>query len=168
MARSTTHPRIARTRLPGIGERTEMTATDGTVVSLVERIDGATDLQVGDGEMARLSGADARALGAALAGTFRVDPSLLDDLGAVLGGLQIDAARIDRRSRLASGTIGELELRARHAVTVIAVLHGSLADWRPGPATVLEPGSRIVVLGRPDDVERFLSVAGGGGEAVTS
>jgi len=161
MARSTNRPRIARSRLPGIGERTEITTVDGSIVSIVERVDGATDLQIGRGEAARLSPTDASSLGAALAGTFSVDPSLLEDLGAVLGGLQIDATRIDRHGPLAGHTIGELEIRGRHAVTVVAVLHGSLADVAPGPATVLEPGSRVVVIGRPDDVEEFLALAGG-------
>ncbi len=100
---------------------------------------------------------DARALGAALAGTFSVDPSLLEDIGAVLGGLQIDATRIHRSGPLPADRSDELEIRARHAVTVVAVLQGSLADVAPGPDTVLQPGSRVVVIGRPADVEDFLA-----------
>lgn len=161
MARPTNHPRISRSRLPGIGARTEITTVDGTVVSLVEHRNGSTDLQVGQGDPARLSTADARSLGAVLAGTFSVDPDLLDDLGSVLGGLQIDAARMHRDGPLTGRSIGELEIRARLRVTVVAVLHGSLADVAPGPATVLHPGARVVVIGRPDDVEAFLAMAGG-------
>ena len=47
MTRSTHQPRIARSRLPGIGDRTEITTLDGSQVSVVERLDGATDLQIG-------------------------------------------------------------------------------------------------------------------------
>jgi TrkA domain protein len=160
MARGTHQPRIARSRLPGIGDRTEIITLDGSPVAVVERHDGTTDLQVGSGPTARLSEADTRSLGAVLAGTFSVDPSLLEDMGAVLGGLRIDATRIDRDGPLAGRSIGELEIRARHAVTVVAVLHGHIADVAPGPATVLEPGARVVVIGRPPDIEDFLAVAG--------
>lgn len=162
MARSTHHPRIRRDRLPGVGDRTEITTTDGTTVSLVEHPNGSTDLQVGSGQTARLSPADARSLGAALAGTFTVDPELLDDLSSVLGGLRIDAARVARDGHLAGRAIGELEIRARHRVTVVALLHGSLADVNPGPDTVLHGGSTVVVIGRPADVEAFLHMVGDG------
>jgi TrkA domain protein len=162
MARSR-NPRIKRSRLPGIGERTEITTVDGTVVSLVEHPSGTADLQVDDCPPARLSDADMRSIGAVMAGTFSVDPSLLEDMGAVLGGLRIDAVRIPRGGSLAESSIGELEIRARHRVTVVAVLHGSLADVAPGPATVLHPGSRVVIIGRPDDVEAFLRLAGADG-----
>jgi TrkA domain protein len=155
-------PRLSRARLPAIGTRTELHTGDGTVVSVVELPGGATDLQIGTGPPARLSGADARALGAVLAGTFTVDPALLDDLGAALGGLQIDAFLVTRDGPLAGRSIGDLEIRRRHGVTVAAVLSGSLADVAPGPETVLRPGDRVVVLGRPDAVEQFRQEVGAG------
>lgn len=95
------------------------------------------------------------------AGTFNVDPSLLEDMGAALGGLQIDAIRVSRDGPLDGRTIGELEIRRRHRVTVAAVLRGSLADVAPGPRTSLRGGDRVVVLGRPDDVEQFQKDVGG-------
>ena len=155
MARPTGSPRISRSHLPGIGDRTEIRTTDGTVVSVVEFPGGSTDLQIGAGVPARLTEADARSLGAVLAGTFSIDPSLLEDMGAALGGLQIDAVRVGRHGPLDGRTIGELEIRRRHGVTIAAVLRGSLADVAPGPLTTLHGGDRVVVLGRPDDVERF-------------
>ena len=161
MTRSAHQPRIARSRLPGIGDRTEITTLDGSHVSVVERLDGATDLQIGTAPAARLSPADTRSLGAVLAGTFSVDPELLEDMGAVLGGLQIDAVRVPRAGALTGRTIGELEIRARSRVTVVAVLHGSLADVAPGPATVLAAGSRVVVIGRPGDIEDFRALTEG-------
>ena len=160
MASPTDTPGITRTRLPGIGERTEIRTVDDDSVAVVELVDGSRELQVGSGPTARLSATEARSLGAVLAGTFSVDPALLDDMGAVLGGLRIDATRIRRNGALAGRSIGELEIRARHRVTVVAVLLGSLADVAPGPETVLEPGARVVVIGRPDDVDDFLALTG--------
>lgn len=161
MARSTHQPRIARSRLPGIGDRTEITALDDSRISVVERHDGTTELQIGSGPVARLAASDTRSLGAVLAGTFSVDPELLEDMGAVLGGLQIDAVRIHRDGPLAERSIGELEVRARHRVTVVAVLLGSLAEVAPGPDTVLHHGARVVVIGRPGDVDDFRVLAEG-------
>ena len=43
----------------------------------------------------------------------------------------------------------------------MAVLHGSLADVAPGPATVLAAGSRVVVIGRPGDIDDFHTLAEG-------
>jgi hypothetical protein len=146
-------PRLSRARLPAIGTRTELRTGDGTVVSVVELPGGATDLQIG-------TSPPARALGAVLAGTFTVDPALLDDLGAALGGLQIDALPVTRDGPLAGRSIGDLEIRRRHGVTVAAVLSGSLADVAPGSETVFRPGDRVVVLGRPDAVEQFRQEVG--------
>ncbi len=154
-------PRITRTRLPGIGERTEVHNAEGDSVSVVQYPGGAVDLQVADTPPVRLAEADARALGAVLTGTFTIDPSLLEELHSVLGGLQIDAVRIHRDGAMAGRTIGDLEIRRRHRVTVAAVLHGSLPDVSPGPDTVLDAGARVLVLGQPPDVVEFRRAAGG-------
>ncbi len=160
MASPARRPRITRVHLPGIGKRTELLAVDGSAISVVEHPGGRTDLQVGEGPTVRMSGADAQALGALLTGTFSVDPSLLDDLHAALGGLRIDAVTIARDGPLAGRSIGTLEIRKRHRVTVVAVLHGSLADVAPAAETLLQPGDRAVVIGRPQDVDDFLLHAG--------
>lgn len=55
------------------------------------------------------------------------------------------------------GRLRELELPARHGVFVVAIQpSGQDRLETPGPSVSIEPGDRLVVVGKPDDVQRFV------------
>ncbi len=64
-------------------------------------------------------------------------------------------------------TLRDLELRPRHGITVLAVKHrrllGGSENELPRPDRPLEPGDRLIIVGRADDLERLLEDTRRGG-----
>ena len=90
--------------------------------------------------MLTLSDAQARTIGAVLAGAYYT-PAVVEEVEAVLGRLQIDWFTLRDDSPGAGKTIAELEIRRRTRMTVAAILR----DVRVKPAMAIPdrgPGSR--------------------------
>jgi TrkA domain protein len=63
---------------------------------------------------------------------------------------------LDDGSPLAGRTLAESGIRARSGASVIAVVRGDESIPNPPPDLQIEPGDTLVVLGRREQVERFL------------
>ena len=146
--------------LPGIGHRYDLSSNDGTRVVVVIHHSGRRDLYVftsgGDepDDAVTLTDSQARTLGAILGGAY-FKPAVVEELEAVIGGLVIDWITLEARSRGVGATIGELEIRRRTGITVVAILRDHTPLIAPDPTERLAAGDQLVVVGRQEDLPRF-------------
>ena len=106
-----------------------------------------------------LSDAAAHALGALLAGRYELTPTLPTRADRVLGGLTFDWVHVPRSGRAADKSIGELEVRKRTGVTIVAILRGSVPIVAPEPNDKARSGRRHrdrLPAGRPRRGTRLL------------
>lgn len=150
---------IVETRLPGVGVRYTFETSTGVRVSVLHHHGGRRELFVSD-----LDDPDAARLvlelddddGRRLAEVLGVAPVVqqIDDLQQTVAGLAIEWLRIHGRSRAAGRSIGDLEIRSRTEVTVVAAMRGGEALPVPGPDFVIEAGDTLVVMGMPAAIRR--------------
>ena len=156
---------IREQELPGIGRRYSVQAEDGDL-SVVIHHSGRRDVYLTDGTGRRptvvvtLSDDQARRLGAVLAGAY-FQPTPTRQIEAVVGGLLIDWVTIRPGSPGAGRSIADLQVRRRTRMTIVAVLRGDEVVVAPEPTQGLEPGDRVVVVGRPEDLDGFLQHVAG-------
>lgn len=141
-------------RLPGVGERLDVADTDGVPVHVVRRNDGHVEVHT-DGVFIDLEPATAQSIGAFVAGHYAISPALADRLADARVALALDWVRLDGADHAAGRTIGELEIRRRTGVSIVAVLRGSIPIVTPDPSLRLEGGDDLVVTGLDDDREAF-------------
>lgn len=146
--------------LPGIGHRYDLSSDDGTRVVVVVHHSGRRDLYVftsgGDepDDAVTLTDSQARTLGAILGGAY-FKPAVVEELEAVIGGLVIDWVTLQARSRGVGRTIGELEIRRRTGITVVAILRDHVPHLAPDPTERLAADDQLVIAGRHEDLPRF-------------
>lgn len=98
--------------------------------------------------------------------TRMIRPSVADFLDEVMHAdtleLLLEQVDLPDESPLMGKTLAETDLRKRTGVTVLAcALPGRLLTSRPDPATTLQPGARLIVLGTREQLETLASVARG-------
>ncbi len=151
---------IREQELPGIGRRYSVQA-EGGELSIVIHHSGRRDVYLTEDTgrsapaVVALSDDQARRLGAVLAGAY-FQPTPTRQIEAVVGGLLIDWVTIPPGSPGAGHSIAELEVRRRTRMTIVAILRGDEAIVVPEPTEVLEAGDRVVVVGRPQDLDGFV------------
>jgi TrkA domain protein len=156
-----TGPDVADQTLPGIGHRYELSAAHGGRVAVVIHHSGRRDLYVseagGDEPQAVLTLTDgqARTLGAILGGAY-FKPAVVEEIEAVIGDLLIDWITLEEGSPGVGSSIGELQIRRQTGITVAAILRGHVPLIAPEPDEVLQMGDQLVVIGRQEDLPRFL------------
>lgn len=149
--------------LPGIGRRFDLETNEGGRLSVVIHHGGRSDIYAfgsrdDDEPAAVLSLGDdqARRLGAILGGAY-FKPAVIEQIEAVVGGLLIDWVTLADDSRGAGRSIRELEIRRRTGMTVAAIVRDDEPILAPEPGEILQPGDRLVVIGRPEDLPRLRS-----------
>lgn len=156
---------IREQELPGIGRRYSVQAEGGDL-SVVIHHSGRRDVYLGDGTgrtppaVVSLSDDQARRLGAVLAGAY-FQPTLTRQIEAVVGGLLIDWVTVTPDSPGAGRSIADLEVRQQTRMTIVAILRGETVVVVPEPTAVLRPGDRVVVVGRPEDLDGFVRLVAG-------
>ena len=151
---------IREQELPGIGRRYSVQA-DGGEVSVVIHHSGRRDIYLADTTghqppaVATLSDDQARRLGAVLAGAY-FQPTLTRQIEAVVGGLLIDWVTVRPDSPGAGRSIADLQVRRQTRMTIVAILRGDDVVVVPEPTEVLQAGDRVVIVGRPDDLDGFV------------
>ena len=76
------------------------------------------------------------------------------DIADALGGAATDTLVVSHDAAAAGRTIGELQLRRRTGVTVIAVVRDGGTEINPGPQFRIEPDDVLVLLGLPEQIDR--------------
>lgn len=158
---------IKETELPGIGRRFDLAGIDGTV-SVVIHHSGRRDVYVREARprdeptALALTDHQARQLGAILAGAY-FKPAVVEEMDAVIGDLLIDWVTLREDSPAAGKSIAELEIRKRTRMTIAALSRPAETIIAPEPGVVLQPGDRLVVIGRPEDLPAFVRDVVGSG-----
>ena len=151
---------IREQELPGIGRRYSVQA-DGGELSVVIHHSGRRDVYLTDASghlppsVATLSDDQARRLGAVLAGAY-FQPTVSRQIEAVVGGLLIDWVTVTTESPGAGRSIADLQVRRQTRMTIVAILRGDDVVVVPEPTEVLHAGDRVVVVGRPEDLDGFM------------
>ena len=151
---------IGEQELPGIGRRYSVQTENGEL-SVVIHHSGRRDIYLADPtghrppSVATLSDDQARRLGAVLAGAY-FQPTVTRQIESVVGGLLIDWVTIGEDAPAAGHSIADMEVRRRTRMTIVAILRGDDAVVAPEPNEVLQPGDRVVVVGRPEDLDGFM------------
>ena len=73
----------------------------------------------------------------------------------MFGNLLIDWVTLEPASSGAGKTIGELQIRRRTGVTIVAIVRDNQAITVPEPSALLRAGDRLVMLGRRQDSGPF-------------
>lgn len=147
--------------LPGIGRRYDLGSVEGTGVCVVLHHSGRRDLYVlsedddRDAQVLSFSDAQARTLGAILAGAY-FKPAVAEEIEAVIGELLIDWVTVTATSPAAGRSIAEMEIRRQTRMTVAAILRDHQPIVAPEPGEVLQAGDQLVVVGRQEDLPGFV------------
>ena len=152
--------------LPGIGRRYEVQAGKGQRVVLVVHHSGRRDLYVlrrhADEPVCavELSDDQARRVGAILGGAY-FKPAVVEEIQAAIGEFVVDWVTLAEGAPAIGRSIGELAVRRRTGMTVIAIVRGRRAITSPDPAEPLRAGDRLVVVGPAGNLAGLLDVVAG-------
>jgi len=156
--------KIVQTPLPGVGVRYDFRTDEDQRVGVVHHHGGRRELFVCAAEdpdkvvaVLKLDEDEAHTLVDAL-GVAPVVESLAH-LQQAIEGLAIDWITVEPTSALAGRTIGDVRLRTRTGVTIVAIVRGSEHIPAPGPDTALAAGDTLVVIGTSEGIEDMLRVA---------
>jgi CPA2 family monovalent cation:H+ antiporter-2 len=119
-------------------------------------------LGVGATEIHRFSDRVRSELYAPMETNSSVDEGLLTQLRRTSRMIETEWVRLPEESELAGKTIGELGLRDKIGISVVAVIRGDDVIPNPGPGDHLETGDMVGTLGTPDQTEAFRALANGG------
>jgi CPA2 family monovalent cation:H+ antiporter-2 len=74
--------------------------------------------------------------------------------------IEIEVARVARKSPLAGKSIGEAAVRSRTGATIVAIVREAGTILYPGPDARIEAHDRIACLGTPEELESVRKLAG--------
>ena len=101
--------------------------------------------------------AEIRADGYKMLRSLVLPAASLSDLSHHLHEIDLTAFRISAESPLSGKTLGQVDLRKRFGVTVVAIGRNSEILGNPGAETVIQPGDILFLLGAPENISRALN-----------
>ena len=154
---------ISEQDLPGIGRRYEIIAARGQRVVLIIHHSGRRDLYVMDRHredptcVVELTDDQARRMGAILGGAF-FKPAVVEEIERIVGEFVVDWVTLGEDAAAVGRSIADLQVRKNSGMTVIAIVRGKKSITAPDPTEVLAAGDRLVVVGRREDLPRFVEL----------
>jgi TrkA domain protein len=154
---------ISEQDLPGIGRRYEIIAARGQRVVLIIHHSGRRDLYVMDRHredptcVVELTDDQARRIGAILGGAF-FKPAVVEEIERIVGEFVVDWVTLSEEAAAVGRSIASLQVRKQSGMTVIAIVRGKKSITGPDPSEVLAAGDRLVVVGRREDLPRFVEL----------
>jgi TrkA domain protein len=154
---------ISEQDLPGIGRRYEIIAARGQRVVLIIHHSGRRDLYVMDRHredptcVVELTDDQARRVGAILGGAF-FKPAVVEEIERIVGEFVVDWVTLNENAAAVGRSIADLEVRRQSGMTVIAIVRGKQSITGPDPREKLAAGDRLVVVGRREDLPRFVEL----------
>ena len=151
---------VRETKLPGVGVRHEFTTRDETVVGVVQRHDGNSDVVVYDGDdpdvcrtMLHLDPDDTRVL-ARLLGASEIAQTT-GEVQAQIEGLLFEWITLPEHATIAGQTIADGQFRTRTGASIVAVLRGHDSVPAPDPTFALAGGDVVVAVGTAEGLGRL-------------
>lgn len=147
--------------LPGIGRRYELVLDKGRRLVVVVHHAGRRDLYIIERGAetptwsVELTDDQARRLGAVLSGAF-FKPAVVEEIEDIVGEFAVDWVTLGPGEAAVGKSIAELQIRRQTGMSVVAIVRGRRTITAPEPDEVLEPGDRLVVVGRYADMPAFL------------
>ncbi len=150
-----------KTDLPGVGTKhTIDLESDGQLVAVHHRV-GHWELASVDDEgdtssLFKMSEDEGAELGRIL---VRATPEEVDTRREMLfKTIAMEWVTLETDSRLCGQTLADSGIRIQTGVSVVAVIRGEDSIPSPAPDFCFQDGDTLVVIGRREQIERFLSV----------
>ena len=151
--------KVFETQLPGVGRRYEASFSDGGTLTILVQNDGEQRVYWRDSpdadsdELFTATEREAQKLAGIFDGTFfqPVD----DDLDDALSEARIRWVSLPEDSPLLGRTIGDIGVRTRTGISILAVERGERTIANPTPGTELRAGDVFVVVGSEETHEAF-------------
>jgi TrkA domain protein len=103
-----------------------------------------------------LTEAEARRLGSVLSGAvMESEKEGVEIAFSALSYLRISIHTYTIGKQFAGKSIGDLQIRTRTGVTIVAVSRGEKNIINPPPSLVFEEGDSVVAIGESDQLKRF-------------
>lgn len=160
---------VYETELPGVGKKFELEIGDERRLVLVIHHSGRREVFLREGpdadgtKLFELTDDQASQFGRLLEGTF-FQPVATLPMETMLGSDAIlDWVPVPEGSPHAGQSLGELDLRQRTGVSVLAVKREDGTTPNPDPDLVLEAGDVLVVLGSREQVDALDALFADGG-----
>ena len=77
-------------------------------------------------------------------------------IAEALGSAATETFIVSANSAAAGKSIGEIQLRTKTGVSVIAIIHDGTTEINPGPESVFNPDDVLVLLGTPENIDRAI------------
>lgn len=156
---------IGEAELPGIGKKyTIEQLKDGGKLVLLLHNSGRRDIYYFEKgkespTVVSLNDEEARRIGAILEGAF-FKPTPTDALEFLLSELIIEWVKLKPGVAALNRTIGELEIRKKTGVSIIAILRKPKNIPNPTPDVALQEDDTLVVIGRREQFPAFQKLIG--------
>ncbi|MBT8508856.1 potassium transporter TrkA [Methanomicrobiaceae archaeon CYW5] len=147
--------------LPGIGTKYELETDDGDIISVVYMQNGKVQMYTCSGartgcSSAELTAMEARRLGNVLTGAIiEAEQEGVEIAFSALADLRISVHTYIIGKSLSGKSIGEMDIRSKTGVTVLAVSREGENTVNPRPSFIFEAGDAVVVIGEADQIKRF-------------
>jgi TrkA domain protein len=157
---------ISEQDLPGVGRRYEVIAARGQRVVLIIHHSGRRDLYVMERHredptcVVELTDDQARRIGAILGGAF-FKPAVVEEIERIVGEFVVDWVTLGEDAPAIGRSLAELRVRKLSGMSVIAIVRRTQTITAPDPSEVLMAGDRLVVVGRREDLPKFVDLVMG-------
>jgi K+:H+ antiporter subunit KhtT len=159
------HLDVREEQLPGLGRRFTVSCIDGGLMTIVVHNTGRRDVYVlpagsDDPSIVSLDEDKARIAGSILSGDYGGPPAVRG-VQEIIDDLVIDWVALSPGSPGPGRSLADLGIGTVTGVTVMSILRGRATIHEPSGAEVLQPGDRLVVVGRREHLPAFRRLVAG-------
>jgi len=154
------------TDLPGVGKKYTLELEGGAELTLIIHNTGRREIYIIEEEeeeptcVISLTEDEAKELGFLLAGTT-YQPVAPEKMELIMREMIMEWVKVGGGSKLVGKSIAELQIRKRTGVSIVAILRNGDMLVSPDPnETRIESGDTLVIVGKRDQINRFLDFCG--------
>lgn len=151
--------KVEESDLPGVGKKYTFKDREmGEDLVVILHNDGMREIySINDEECTNvitLNDEESRELGAVLAGIY-YRPKIVEDLRAILSDLAIEWYKLPKGSPVVNYSIGDLNIRKKTGVSIIAIIRNERVIPNPTPEIRLEAGDMLIAIGTKEEHLNF-------------